>query len=91
LGKVAGDRASAEVLKDSLVDLRDNPAYRLVQDRLEALLSQSRRRLETAGALPDFRYEQGMIAGLQIAVDMIPTLLLEVEQTNWEMIDHAPS
>jgi hypothetical protein len=78
------DKATAEVLKDELVDLQGNRAYLLVQARLEQLVLQSQRLLEAEVDLPSLRLSQGELKGLRSARGMVQTLLDEIENTNYE-------
>ena len=76
-------RAEAEVMKDALVDLRETEVFQLVLGRLEALLQQDLRRLEAEADPLSIRYLQGSAKGHRDGLEMIGTLLKEIENTNY--------
>lgn len=78
------DKASAETLKDSLVDLKDNQAYLLVMDRLDSLLSQAQRLLVQAETWQDASRFQGQVKAYEEAMGMVKTLLSEIENTQYK-------
>lgn len=79
------DKASLEVLKDSLVDLKDNPAFLLVMDRLGSLRSQAQRLLVEAETWQDASRYQGQVKACNEALDMVDTLLKEIDNTKVEV------
>src|SRR6266705_3579537 len=88
---LADSRASAEVLKDSLVDLEANPAFQLVQDRLEDLLLQTQRLLVREEDTQSLRKQQGRAEAFEAAIDMRKALLAEIENTDWERVENDGS
>ena len=76
------DKATAEVLKDELVDLKDNRAYLLVLARLEARLQRDLRLLVREADTRSLGKLQGRVEALEEAVNIVPEMLREIDETN---------
>lgn len=77
------DKATAEALKDELVDLKDNRAYLLVQARLEARHSRDLRLLARAEDTQSLQKLQGRVEALEEAVNIVPEMIREIDETNF--------
>lgn len=81
--QLASDKASAEVLKDSLKDLQETEGHKLVMARLEALLQRDLRLLEAERDPLSVRHLQGRIAAGREMVNLIPDLIRELNNTDY--------
>ncbi len=77
------DKATAEVLKDELVDLKDNRAYQLVLGRLEARLQRDQRLLVREADILSLGKLQGRVEALGEALSVVPEMLREINETNF--------
>ena len=76
---LAPDKFSAEVLKDSLVDLQAQEGWQVVQERLRDLEDLSRRRLEQE-VQPHLLFQlQGELRGYKSARGVVKELLRELQ------------
>ena len=76
------DRATAEALKDELVDLKDNRAYQLVLARLEARRQRDLRLLVKEADTLSLRKLQGRVEALEETLNIVPEMLREINETN---------
>lgn len=81
--KLPLEREAAMALRDNLQDLREDQAYRLVQVRLEDLLSQCQRSLEAEQDPLSVRHLQGQVLAYRKALEMIPGLVKEIDNTEY--------
>lgn len=82
---LAPDKASAEVLKDSLLDLKDNKAYQLVVARLDFLLQRDLRLLEAELDPLLLRHLQGRVKGMREAMGVVDDIVRELNNTDFTL------
>ena len=75
------DKATAEALKDELVDLKDNRAYQLVLARLEARRQRDLRLLVKEEDTLSLRKLQGRVEALEEALNIVPEMTREIDET----------
>ena len=86
LANLLQDKATAETVKDELVDLKDNRAYQLVLARLEQLHSRDLRLLVRGEATQSLERLQGRVEAMEEAINMVPELLRQIEETDYERV-----
>lgn len=77
------ERAAALALRDSLVDLAENPAYQLLMARIEDLRLDDQRRLARESELPSLLRLQGRVGAEETVLSLRKDIMKEIDNTQF--------